>query len=265
MAKNNGANKLTARDAADQTSKLTSIKRTVPPVLPSIQAMSDEKTVHVFNVGPWPQVRFLGSLGRFFIPACTEGAPKVWERNENGVFEASEFVDGDPKTQYAAMEPLPGIVREPLPTDEKQMHWAEYEGKEVADQILGVGMMHSKAHSLNRLGIFRAAGKTPTKDELAAAREEMKKYMLLMIQEARTAYAIGPKEAEAQIRPEIHMVCARWLNLQDEGWMVNANPESRLKCEMCSKLSDAGTVICSGCGYIFDEAKYKQFKARMAS
>lgn len=237
-------------------------KRRVPPVLPSVKRLMENETVHVFNVGPWPHPVFMGSLGRYFIPACEEGQPKEWERNEANQWVPSDFIT-DPRNEFAAMKPLPGIVQEPVPTDEKQNHWSQDEGRYVAEQIVGIGIQRPKAWSLERVGVFIADKKVPSKKELADAREELRKYMMSMIQEARTAYGVGPKELESVRRAELHDVCARWMNLNDEPWMVHTNPEARQKCPVCSTLTDGGTILCR-CGYIFDEAAYAKVKSRMA-
>ena len=59
----------------DKTGK----NRRVPPINESIQAIMRDKTVHVFNVGPWGYRENMGSFGYYFIPACEVGAPMEWE------------------------------------------------------------------------------------------------------------------------------------------------------------------------------------------
>ena len=113
----------------DKTGK----NRRVPPINMSIQQMIRENTVHVFNVGPWGYRESMGSFGFFFIPACEVGAPMEWKRVKPpaaapGVFVPDMWEEGDrhvadPRTEYAAMRPLPGLMVEPLPTEIDQCTW----------------------------------------------------------------------------------------------------------------------------------------------
>ncbi|MGH9343302.1 MAG: hypothetical protein ACRD3Y_03110 [Bryobacteraceae bacterium] len=213
--------------------------RRVPELPPMLKKISDEQTVTICNVGPWAHKRALGSLGEFFIPACPKG-------------EA-----------YAAARPLPGIVVEPIPVDERNFELRQEEGRYVAEQIVGIGKMLAPGNSFVKYGVFIAAAKEPTKKELDAARAELRKHYQELVQEARSAYAQGPKETEATIR-ETHRLAARELNLADEPWLVTANPEARQKCPACGTMAAAEVILCPNCKFIFDEKKYAALAARFA-
>src|SRR5690348_12262807 len=77
--------------------------RRLPEIPGMLKKIAEEQTVHIFNVGPWAHKRALGSLGEFLIPACPKGEP------------------------YAAMAPLPGILFEPIPIDEKHFEHRQEE------------------------------------------------------------------------------------------------------------------------------------------
>lgn len=238
-------------------------KMSAPVTIPSIARLILENTVYIFNVGPWTRKVYMGSLGIKFIPGVAVGSPTDWEQDNNGTWVASEFIqDGDDlKDSYAAMEPQPGIVREPLKVDEsKRMRWSdEEEGTYVADQILGIGIGHSPQHSHTRIGCFRAAGPLPTDKELYDARALLRATMMEYIKEARMFHAQGPKYADF-ITPETHHVAARWLNLEDEDWLVKRNPEQRTKCKGCGALVDSGIATCPN-GHIIDAVLYREFMA----
>ena len=238
-------------------------KLTAPVTIPSIERLILENTVYIFNVGPWAKTVFMGSLGRKFIPGVAVGSPKAWEQDEKGRWVPSEFIEdgADLKECYAAMEPQPGIVREPLKVDEsKRMRWSdEEEGTYVADQILGVGIGHSPQNSLKRIGCFRAAGPVPTEKQLQAARDLLRITMLEYVKEARMYHAQGPKYADF-IQPETHHISARWLNLEDEDWLIKRNPEQRMKCKGCGALVDPGIATCPN-GHIMDADLYREFMA----
>jgi hypothetical protein len=72
-------------------------------------------------------------------------------------------------------------------------------------------------------------------------------------------HAQGPKYADF-IQPETHHVSARWLNLEDEDWLVRRNPEQRLKCKGCGALVDPGIATCPN-GHIMDAQLYREFMA----
>ncbi len=257
-----------AKEAAEMVAEVQRGEKLAAPVtIPSIQRLILENTVYIFNVGPWAKIVFMGSLGRKFIPAVAVGSPTAWEQNEQGRWIPCEFIEegADLKQCYAAMEPQPGIVREPLKVDEsKRMRWSdEEEGTYVADQILSVGIGHSPQNSLKRIGCFRSADPVPTDKELGDARALLRITMLEYVKEARLFHAKGPLYT-GFIDPETHHVAARWMNLEDEDWMVKTNPEKRDRCKGCGALVDPGIATCPN-GHIMDAALYKEFMAEQAA
>jgi hypothetical protein len=249
----------------DKTGK----NRRVPPVNEAIQDIA-RKTVHVFNVGPWGYRENGGSFGYFFIPACEVGAAMEWERLKApsaapGVYVPDHWEEGDrrvtnPHTEYAAVKPLPGLMMEPMPNTQEDCVWGmqdtgEYFAKEI---LLKIGIGHSFKDSNQRRGVFLAAGKTPTADELNAAREELSKYMTDLVLEADRAWAAGPQKAEQVIRPEIHHICAHWLNLTDRDWLRGTKPQGRIKCAGCGELVDEGIAMCSS-GHIVNADAFREF------
>ena len=268
--------KISAAEAATRMAQYlrdkTGKNRRIPPVNSSIQDLIRENTVHVFNVGPWGYRENMGSFGYYFIPACVEGAPMEWERlkapvSAPGIYVPDHWEEGeyrvtDPHTEYAAMKPLPGLMLEPLPKEIDECTWnMQDEGRYFASELLGVGIGHSQQNSHVRRGCFVAAGKEPTKKELEAARAELTKYMSEQILEADRAWAQGPQKAEQIIRPEVHHVCAQWLNLTDREWLRGTKTQGRVKCEMCGLLVDEGIATCQN-GHIVDAEAYKRAVAQ---
>ena len=242
-------------------------QRQIEPIAKPIQEMIKRDTVHVFNVGPFAYPKLnAGSLGLFAIPACQVGAPMSWERlampSRNGQYvpdhweETDERVT-DPHSQYAAMRPLPGIPPEPLIMDEKTAMWSIKDtGRYLANELLGVGIGHAPHDSLVRRGCFVAEGKKPTAEELQTARMELSKWMQEQVREADLAWSQGPIRAEMVIRPEVHHVCAEWLNLTDRDWLRGTKPQGRVKCQMCGLMADEGIATCAN-GHIVNAEAYK--------
>lgn len=268
--------RISASEAASRMSQYmkdkTGKQRRIPPINASIQEMIRENTVHVFNVGPWGYRENTGSFGYYFIPKCEVGAPMEWERLKQapaapGVYVPDMWEEGrrkvvDPKTEYAAMKPLPGLMAEPLPKEIDECTWnLQDEGRYFANELLGVGIGHSQQNSYVRRGCFIATAKEPTQGELKAARAELVKYMGELILEADRAWASGPQKAEQIIRPEVHHVCAQWLNLTDRDWLRGTKPQGRIKCEMCGLLVDEGIATCQN-GHIVDADAYKRAVAQ---
>jgi hypothetical protein len=263
----------------EQVARNSGRGRKTPPIDEEMQEIF-RKPVFVFNVGPWGFRENGGSFGYHFIPACTTeyykdedgnvyGAPMEWELVERppaapGVYVPDTWVEGkrrvtDPRTEYAACRPLPGRMAEPMPLDMQENIWnIQDSGKYFADEVLlKIGKMHSKQESNVRLGVFRATGRIPTQAELAAARAELALYMAERVREADLAWSQGPLAAEQVIRPQIHHICAQWLNLEDRDWLRGTKPQGRVKCEMCGLLVDSGIATCQN-GHIVDAEAYKR-------
>lgn len=249
--------------------------RTIPPVNGMIQTMIRENTVHCFSVGPWGSRVNMGSFGYYFIPPCVVGAPMEWvklplPKVAAGVYVPDVWEEGDarvtePKKEYAAFRPLPGLMMEPLPTDMDVCSWNQQdEGKYFANEMLGVGIGHDTNTSWIRKGCFVAEGKEPTTKELGIAREQLMKFMAEQVLDADRAWAAGPQRAEAIIRPEIHHVCAEWMNLEDRDWLRGTSPVGRVKCMGCGAMTDAGVATCPN-GHIVDAVAYKAFMAQQAA
>lgn len=258
--------------ALEYASKHTGRERRVPPVNEAIQDIA-RRTVHVFNVGPWGFRENAGSFGYQFIPACAIGSPMEWDRlpapaSALGVYIPDHWEEGkrrvtDPFTEYAACKPLPGMMMEPMPNTQEDCVWnMQDSGEYFADQFyLKVGIGHSKNNANVRLGVFRAAGKFPTDAELQAARIELGQYMSEMILEADQAWASGPVRAEQVIRPEIHHVCAHWMNLEDRDWLRGTKPQGRIRCAGCGTMVEQGIAMCPQ-GHIVDAGAYRTFLAQ---
>lgn len=250
-------------------------QRTIPPVNRMIQEMIRKEPVFMFNVGPWGARVNMGSFGYYFIPPNTVGAPMEWNKlpptkSAAGVYVPDLWEEGDarvsdPKQEYAAFRPLPGLMLEPMPKDQDTCEWnMQDEGRYFAEQMLGVGIGHDMNTSWIRKGCFIAAGEEPTEVELKDARALLMKFMAEQVLDADRAWAAGPARAEAIIRPEIHHVCADWLNLEDRDWLRGTSPVGRVKCMGCGAMTDAGVATCPN-GHIVDAAAYKAFMAQQAA
>jgi hypothetical protein len=267
--------KITAAEAEKRMGEYlkgkTGRDRIIPPVNKLIQDTIREKSVFCFNVGPWGARVNMGSLGYYFIPACEVGAPMEWIKlppvnAKPGVYIPDLWEEGDvrvthPKKEYAAFRPIPGMILEPMPKDQDTCEWnMQDEGRYFAEQLLGVGIGHDVNSSWIRKGCFIAEGSDPTEQELAKAKIELVKFMEEQIRDADRAWDAGPQRAEAIIRPEIHHVCADWLNLRDRKWLRGTDPKMQKECDGCGEIVNASAMTCKSCGYVLDPKKYEAAK-----
>jgi hypothetical protein len=267
--------RITAQEAERRLNKYMEDKggkqRTIPPVNRMIQEMIRKEPVFCFNVGPWGDRINMGSFGYYFIPACVVGAPMEWNRlpaaaAASGVYVPDLWEEGqtritEPKKQYAAFRPLPGLMLEPMPKDQDTCEWnMQDEGKYFAEQLLGVGIGHDINQSWLRRGCFIGAGEKPTPQELTAARTELMKFMKASVLEADRAWAQGPLKAEQIIRPEIHHICADWMNLKDRAWIRGTDPAVQAECPACGENVKTSAMTCKSCGFVLDKTKYDQAK-----
>ena len=79
------------------------------------------------------------------------------------------------------------------------------------------------------------------------------------VKDADRAWAAGPQRAEAIIRPEIHHVCAQWLNLKNPAWL-RMDLQAQGECPACGENVKAAAMTCKSCGFVIDKAKYDQAK-----
>lgn len=215
--------------------------RRLPRIAKSTMKAIETPAIVIFNVGPWKHERSLGSMGMFTIPACPKGEV------------------------YAAMAPLAETVLDFYPKNEQEMAFFEEDGMYLAEQILGIGAHLSPADSLLHKGVGIAKGLEPTAGELKRANDYLSKTFMKYVRQARAAYAKGPKEYEATVREDPHFLSARALNLMDEAFMKATNADARQVCPVDGTISNMGIVLCPTCRYIFNEKKYAELKARIAS
>lgn len=216
--------------------------RIVPKLPKMLEAVSKEKKVYLFNVGPWPHERHLGSLGPFFIPACEKGK------------------------EYSAPLAIPGIVVEPYPENERKMALHQEEGQYIAEQILGVGPHLAKNNSFVKFGVFISQTEKPSKADLEKARAALRDYYQELVREANSAHAQGPKTKEETIQ-EKHFLAARELDYSEAEcpWLKDAQaPAARDRCEGCGTVYTVGVIVCPTCRFILDPEKYEKNKARFA-
>jgi len=219
--------------------------RTIPPELPTVKELSEKTQVYIFNVGPWAHTQFMGSLGRFIIPACEEGKA------------------------YSKALIIPGIVSELYPETERSMKREMSDGYEVALQIIGVGAHMAPSNALTRYGVAVSRQWPPTKEEIATAFEALRKGELeALIREANTAMATGPQALEQVMgNSDRHYIAARLLKktTAECPWLARTavSNSQNIDCKFCGEPMKPNLAKCPNCKEIVNQALYEKLTAKV--
>lgn len=200
-------------------------------------------TYKIFNVGPWSWPVSMGGLGTFTIPKYDPKKP----------FTVGK---GKDKESFACSEPLEiwKLFPEGKHIDMNKMAEVFNRGEDIAKSIVGIGQFQNRQASLERYGVFIAAGDVPTEEELAEANRRFEEYDLALINEADEFYQanqhdnIGKQHREAAMRRG-----------QDELVWVRGKGKMN-KCPACKTTVDPDAAICLGCKTVLNEEKVKALK-----
>jgi hypothetical protein len=214
--------------------------RYVPPVMESVQKLSQETQVYIFNVGPWEHKQQIPGH-RYTIPACKEGKA------------------------YSEPIIIPGIFSTLYPQDEKTMKRIDEDGYQVALDIIGIGPGLAPNNALTRYGVAVSRQWPPTKEEVSKAWEALRVGELnTLIAEANSAMAQGPQAAEQTIR-ERHMQAARLLKktAAECPWMARAaaNTSNNIDCKFCGEPMKPNLAKCPNCKEIVNKELYEKLSA----
>ncbi len=215
--------------------------RYVPPQMESVQKLSQETQVYIFNVGPWAHNQFTGA-GRFHIPAC------------------------EPKKRHSDPVIIPGIFSHLYPQDEKSMRRIDEDGYAVARDIVGIGVGLAPANSLTRYGVAICRQWPPTQSEIATAWEALRVGELnTLIAEANSAQAQGEVAVNNTIR-ERHYEAARMLKktAAECPWMgrATANTSSNVDCKFCGEPMKPNLAVCPNCMRVTNKKLLAELEAK---
>ncbi len=116
-------------------------------------------------------------------------------------------------------------------------------------EVLAKSLIASKEHQDS--GWFVAAGEKPTEAELRAAEANRDRERIRLIGEARNLFRANKPN---QITDPMRWAADR-LGLK-EPWL----PLSGLTCPACGTALMPGVALCSACGYIVDEEKFRSLR-----
>lgn len=222
-------------------------KRKVPDMLGAIAALKASKQYRIFNVGPWAHQVNTGSTGTFFIPAN----PTEQQCLDQGV-KWKPYVE--------MPRPITAIMDELIIKSEAEYDRLMQDGKDFAEQILGLGRGCNPAYALTHAGCFLAEGDEPTKAELHQANLELRGTCSQIVSEIRSVYATDRKLFQQMVRPALHYRAAEILNLKNEVWMLDNSPSAQVKCKGCGAMAEGDVAMCPN-GHIINQNLYDEFIA----
>lgn len=222
-------------------------KRRVPDMLGLIAQLKASKKYRIFNVGPWAHPVNTGSTGTFFIPAN----PTEQQCLDLGV---------EWKPCVEMTRPIDAIMDELIIKSEAEYDRLMQDGKDFAEQILGLGRGCNPAYALTHAGCFLAKGQEPTKEELANANLELRGTCSQIVSEIRSTYATDRKLFQQVVRPALHYRAAEILNLKNEVWMLDNSPSAQVKCKGCGAMAEGDVAMCPN-GHIINQGLYDEFVA----
>ncbi len=196
------------------------------------------KPIYIFNVGPTPWIKGMASLGPMTVPECHPGK------------------------KYSAPLIIQGIVRETYPDSEstQKMRNRFEDGEDIARDFLGEGKFQSKDQGFRQVGVFIAAGETPTEAELAEANRCLDEWRDKQIQEADNFWNAGPLQYANIVAEHRAAAIARGV---DREWVKPI--KAMTDCPGCGEKIKPGVskhALPHGCGIIVNREKYdKEFKA----
>lgn len=207
----------TAAEALGQVMSLN--RRRIAPIPKAVY--QGKQKVHIFNVSWQSWERGLGSLGTYQIPACMENA------------------------EYSLGVEVPGVVLEYYDQGNSMLAWNAHEGRDVANEIVGIG--RGEGNDLSEWGVFVADGAAPTKEELRQARERLARKCADLVAQADRLALSGNKGLE-QIN-HLHRRAAAHLK-QRRAWAQL--PEMMIECPGCGEPIPPRTVRHTACGAVID-------------
>ena len=224
-----------AATSAVQQQRALNASRFVPQDPDIYREAARAHRLYIFNVGPWPHIRELGSAGAFRIPACPAGK------------------------DYSDPVVIDGVVGEPYPINEVECKVIQTKGSDLAGQIIGEGPFIPKSASFVPFGVFISPTPKPSKELLAAANAALQQRHLDHVREANAAYMKDPTNKEGVIQSAWHVVSAHALKKTKAEcpWLGESlAPAGRDNCPGCGSTFNVGVLKCRECGYILDKPRY---------
>lgn len=236
-----GAHSITGYIDARRTKRKTN----APPELDYDKELK-QKLVHIFNVGPFPHVIPLGSMGSFVIPECPDGQP---------------YVESLTKLHLLEDEIYPAFRQ-------RQALRLREDGRKLAKEIMGEGSHQDKRNSRRRWGVIVAEGEVPTARELHDANAELYALASENVAYIDSIWDRDPKLAYDILRASQNFYrFAKVLKLtgKEKRWLSSGTPSTKQPCRWCQEPVDPQSPLCHNCKKPVNHERYLEMMAEEQS
>ena len=189
-----------------------------------IAELAKKNQFFIFNVGPRPWSRSLGSLGSYYVQPCPEGA------------------------KHSEPLVIDGVILERVPTEMNKMANRYENGIDVANDVLFIGRGYDPMLSGTRWGLFISETRKPSEEQLKAARTALRLTQQKLVDEADV---LNQQNKRHEITDQ-HREAAKALAV-NKPWLAEEAKELE-KCPACGRLTDVEGIRCQhdACRAIFD-------------
>lgn len=221
----------------------------VPPMPSHMRILMEQDRVFVFSVNPKSFPRPQGSSGMFTVPARESGERYSQPVSHQGL-GISRII---PETVVDTVEGRKVTQKWDFSTD----------GMQVARDICGLQYSVDQAENLTRYGVFIAAGRVPTEEELRAAETARDNEYRRLVMEADNLYRVnGGMETingktSSNISP-LHVEALTALRME-RPWAQGGSPQVLADCISCGTPVKPDMAFCPN-GCMVDEAKARLSK-----
>lgn len=191
-----------------------------------IKRLAAENKLYIFNTSPMPHSRRLGSLGNFYVPACSVGG------------EVSEPLVID------------GLVTEYITNDMNKMDMRHEEAINVANDVMLIGRGYTPDLNMERRGLFIHDSPVAPQSKILSGKKNWHKYCSDMVARADNLEKAGKRE-EISNTP-IFLLCAAELGIV-RPWCSES--KSMNECTACGGVINHGVKLCIHCKAPTDPAQ----------
>lgn len=206
------AQKAVEQEAVKRNSKI------VEKIPTMIRKLSAENKIYIFNVGPQPHSRNLGSLGNFYVPPCGVGE------------EVSEPLVID------------GMVLERITNDMNKMDNRYEEGIDVARDVMFIGRGYTPDLNRENWGLFIHDGPVAPQAKIAAGKKRLHKSYSDLIAQADNLERQNKRD-EISNNP-IYALAAAELGVK-RPWCEESKAMD--SCAACGGTINTGVKVCIHC------------------
>ena len=197
---------------------------------------------YIFNIYSIDHgMRNTGTTGTYYVGPCPEG-----------------------QAYYRSPTPVPAVVQDIYPHfGEKEEYRAlAVPGDDIVAAVLGISPGQNPDDDITRFGVFASKNKTPSKQELDAARAKLITELQRQVRVADQLYADADADMRKSAFDNKFFKAARFLNVRNKPWLMENAEVST--CKWCGADVRPDVPMCPGCHKIINKALYDRMEAEQS-